>query len=125
VETPILVAMITGLPGLFAAFMVFRSSSRATNVNEKAQELGWVKELRQDAIDTRKEMEGLQDQVQTLRRQLATVSREAEFWITEYRTLHRTIWRDGVDIGRLRQFVGPLPPDPPLGGHTNGGRLDH
>lgn len=111
-ETAVLVALIAGLPGIVAALLVYRSSGKATDVNEKAQELGWVKELRQDALDTRKEMEALQDQVMTLRRQLATVTREAEHWIAEYQFVHRTVWREGANIERLRELLGP----PPAGG---------
>jgi hypothetical protein len=123
VETPILVAIVTGIPGLIAAFMVFRSSGKATNVNDKAQELGWVKELRQDALDTRRELDSCQEQLQSMRRQLAAVTREAEHWISEYRFLHRTIWRDSITIDRLRETIGPPPPDTPPAGSNNGSRM--
>jgi hypothetical protein len=104
--------------------MVFKRSGKANQLNERAGELGWVKELRQDALDTRREMEGLQDQVMNLRRQLATVTREAEHWITEYQFLHRTIWRESTSVERLRELVGPPPQDaPPPPNGSNGQRF--
>lgn len=112
-DTASIAALITGVAALLAGIFNFIRAGRANDVNAKAQELGWVKELRQDALDTRKEMEALQKQVQTLRRQLATVSAEADLWIAQYHALHRTIWRDGISIGRLRDYVGPLPAEPP------------
>ncbi len=120
-DIAIVVAIITGIPGLIAAVMVYRQAGKANDANAKAQELGWVKELRQDALDTRKEMEALQDQVMNLRRQLATVTREAEHWISEYQFLHRTIWRETTSVERLRELVGPPPQDPPLA-NPNGHR---
>lgn len=91
------------------AFFAYRSSGAANDVSAKANELGWVKELRQDAIDTRREMDACQIQVTQLRRQLAVVTREAEHWVAEFRFIHRTVWRDGVTIERLREILGPPP----------------
>lgn len=94
-----------------AALFTYRNSSQANSVSEKAQELTWVKELRQDAIDTRHELDGCQEQVTNLRRQLGVVTREAEHWINEYAFLHRTVWRPGVTVERLRELLGPPPPE--------------
>lgn len=94
-----------------AAFFTFRNSGQANSVSERAGELGWVKELRQDAVDTRREMETCREEVTNLRRQLGVVTREAEHWITEYAFLHRTVWRPGVTVERLRELLGPPPPE--------------
>lgn len=122
-EAAIITAVIAGIPGLVAAILVFRSSGRATEVNARAAELTWIKELRQDALDTRKEMEILQRQVQDLRRQLTTATSMAEHWIGQYQTLHKTIWVNGINVDRLREYVGPPPLDPPPG--SNGLHLPH
>lgn len=98
--------VVAGLGALFA----YKSSGAANNVSEKAGELSWVKELRQDAIDTRRELDGCQVQVTQLRRQIAVVTREAEHWVNEYQFIHRTVWRPGVTVERLREMLGP-PPD--------------
>lgn len=94
-----------------AAVLTFRTSGQANNVNERANELSWVKELRQDAVDTRRDMESCREEVHNLRRQLGVVTREAEHWITEYAFLHRTVWRPGVTVERLRELLGPPPPE--------------
>lgn len=112
-DTASIAALITAAAALLAGVFNFIRAGKANNITEKANELGWVKELRQDALDTRKEMEALQSQVQTLRRQLATVSAEADHWIAQYQALHRTIWRDSITVDRLRDYVGPVPQDPP------------
>lgn len=113
---------VTGLPGLIGAWWVYRQSGRANDTQDKAQDLAWTKELRQDALDTRREMEALSAQVNTLRRQLDIVTREADHWIAEYQFMHRTVWRDGISVERLRELLGPPPaeePPPP----SNGSRL--
>lgn len=123
-EAAIIIAIVTGIPGLIAAILVFRQSGRANNTQDKQGELAWVKELRADAIDTRKEMEAAQEQVRTLRRQLDVVTREADHWIHEYQFFHRTVWRDGISVERLRELLGPPPPEPPAPTPgANGSRL--
>lgn len=110
-DKTIVVALIAGVPGLVAAFLVFRSSSRANDINDRAADLGWVKELRQDAHDAREEVDQLRQQVRELRRQLDAVTREADHWIAEHQTLRRQAWRPGMTIERLRELIGPF--DPP------------
>lgn len=114
--TPLVVALVAGVPGILAAVLVFRSARRANDVNEQAANLGWVKELRQDAIDTRREVEALQEQVRQLRRQLDVVTREADHWINEHQSMRRQTWRPGMTIERLRELFGP--PDPPAASAT-------
>jgi hypothetical protein len=122
VEPSIIAAIVSAAAAVVAALMVFRRSGQANDINGKANELGWVKELRQDALDTRKEMEALQQQVANLRRQLTLAQREAEHWVTEYQFLHRTIWRDTISVDRLRELVGPPPQEPPAPASSNGNR---
>lgn len=110
-DKTILVALIAGLPGLVASFLVYRSSGRATDVNARATELGWAKELREDAHDAREEVEQLRSQVRELRRQLDAVTREADHWIAEHQSMRRHVWRSGMTVERLRELIGPL--DPP------------
>ena len=110
-DKTIVVALIAGVPVIVAAFLVFRSSSRATDVNARAAELGWVKELRQDAHDAREEVDQLRNQVRELRRQLDAVTREADHWIAEHQTMRRHVNRPGMTLDRLRELFPPL--DPP------------
>lgn len=105
------VALIAGVPGLVAAYLVYRSSNRANDVNARAAELGWVKELRQDAADAREEVDQLRSQVRKLQRQLDVVTREADHWIAEHQTMRSHVYRPGMTIGRLRDLFGPI--DPP------------
>lgn len=110
-DKTIVVALIAGVPGLVAAYLVYRSSGRATDVNARAAELGWVKELRQDTIDAREEVDQLRNQVRDLRRQLEAVTREADYWINEHQSMRRHVWRPGMTVERLRELIGPI--DPP------------
>lgn len=110
-ETATLIAAGSVAVAALSAYFTFRTSGQATNVSARAQELGWVKELRQDAVDTRREMEACRDEVTNLRRQLGVVTREAEHWITEYQFMHRTVWRPGVTLERIRELLGPPPPE--------------
>lgn len=103
---------------LITGFFTFRSSSRATDVNSRAAELGWVKELRQDATDARRELGDAREEVDQLRgrvrelsRQVDAVTREADHWITEHQAMRRHAWRPGMTIDRLRELIGPI--DPP------------
>jgi hypothetical protein len=110
VDTPIVVALIALGTAAVTAVFAWRSSGRATDVNERAAELAWVKEIRQDAIDARKDVEALQAKVQTLSRQVDTITREAEYWMQQYQLVHRTVWRRGMTLERVRDFLGPEPP---------------
>ena len=116
-DKTIVVALIAGVPGLIAAFLVFRSSSRANDVNQQAANLGWVKELRQDAVDAREEVDQLRNQVRELRRQLEAVTREADHWIAEHQSMRRHAWRPGMTIERLRDLIGPIDPQATANGH--------
>lgn len=109
-DTPVVVALIALAGSIVTAVFVWRASGRATDVNEQAANLGWVKELRQDAIDTRKEVEQLQEEVRRLRRQLDIVTREADHWIAEHQNMRRHAFRHGMTIGRLRELWGTEPP---------------
>jgi peptidoglycan hydrolase CwlO-like protein len=123
VDPTVLVAIISAAAAIWCGFMVFKSSGQATNVNERAAELAWVKEIRQDAADARKDIDALQDQVRQLTRQLSVVTREAEHWIAEYQFLHRTIWREGISLIRLREIVGPVVIGEAAGPPTEGSRM--
>lgn len=109
-DTPTLVAIISAGTSLTAAGLVYRAGRRANDVNEQAANLGWVKELRQDAMDARKEVAELRGEVRELRRQLAVVTGEADHWISQQQTMHRQAWRPGMTIERLRELLGPEPP---------------
>jgi peptidoglycan hydrolase CwlO-like protein len=111
VDKTTVVALIAGAPGLVAAFLVYRSANRANDVNARAAELGWVKELRQDAADAREEVDQLRAQVRQLQRQLDVVTREADHWIAEHQAMRRHAWRPGMTLDRLRELIGPI--DPP------------
>lgn len=111
-DTPIVVALIALGASAVTAFFTWRASGRATNVNERTAELAWVKEIRQDAIEARKDVEAMQAKVQNLSRQLDTITREAEYWMSQYQLVHRTAWRNGMTLERVRQFLGPEPPKP-------------
>lgn len=112
-DPAIVVAIVTGVPGLLAAWGVYRQSGRANDSQGKLAETAWMKEVRQDAIDTRREMETLQDQVRSLSRQLSVTQREAEHWVAEYRFQNRSIHRVGITVDRLREMFPPIPDDPP------------
>lgn len=117
-DKTVVVALIAGVPGLVAAYLVYRSSSRATDVNQQAANLGLVKELRQDAIDAREEVDQLRNQVRDLRRQLEAVTREADYWINEHQAMRRHTWRPGMTLDRLRELIGPVdPPAATANGH--------
>ncbi len=117
-DTSIWVAVIAASSAVFSGVLVWRSSGRATDVNERAAELAWVKEIRQDASDARKDVEALQEQVRILTRQLSVVTREAEHWIAQYQLVHRTAWRPGVTVDQLRELLGPDAPQARSNGRT-------
>lgn len=117
-DKTIVVALIAGVPGLVAAYLVYRSSSRANDVNQQAANLGWVKELRQDAVDAHEEIDQLRNQVRSLQRQVEAMTREADYWIAEHQSMRRQAWRPGMTIERLRDLIGPA--DPPAA--TSNGR---
>lgn len=115
-DTAIWVAVISAGAATVSGFLVWRSSGRATDVNERNADLAWVKEIRQDAIDARKEVDALQSQLRTVSRQMEAMQKEAEYWITQYQLVHRTAWRPGMTLDRLRELLGPDAPRTPATG---------
>jgi len=113
VDTPVVVAFIALLASAITAFFTWRASKRATDVNERAGDLQWAKEIKADALDARKEVEALRLQVRTLSTQLDAMAKETDYWIAQYQLVHRTAWRSGMSLERLRQFIGPEPPPTP------------
>ncbi len=113
-DTPTLVAVIAMAGTAITGFFTWRTSGRA---NDRNADLGWAREIRQDAIDARKEVEALQAKVQTLSRQVDTMQREAEYWIGQYQLVHRTAHRPGMTLDRLREFLGPEAPRTPVAGN--------
>lgn len=113
-DTPIVVALIALGAALVSGFWTWRTSGRA---NDRQADLGWAREIRQDAIDARKEVEALQTKVQTLSRQVDAMQRETEYWIGQYQLVHRTAHRPGMTLDRLRDFLGPDAPRTPVAGN--------
>lgn len=113
-DTPIVVALISLGVAVISGFWTWRTSGRA---NDRQADLGWAKEIRQDAIDARKEVEALQTKVQTLSRQVDAMQRETEYWIGQYQLVHRTAHRPGMTLDRLRDFLGPDAPRTPVAGN--------
>jgi hypothetical protein len=111
-DVSVVVAGIGGAAGLWGAYIAARASRRATDVSEQAANLEWVKELRRDAVDARREVGELRAEVRELRRQLAVVTSEADHWIAEHQSFRRQAWRPGMTIERLRTLLGPEPPKP-------------
>lgn len=109
-DTPVVTALIAAAAALAAAFFSWRASSRATDVNARAAELGWVKELREDAAGARSELAQLRSEVRDLRRQLELAQREADHWLTEHQAVRRYAHRPGMTIDRLRDLLGPEAP---------------
>lgn len=113
-DTPIVVALISLGVAVVTGFFTWRTSGRA---NDRNADLNWAREIRQDAIDARKEVEALQAKVQTLSRQVEAMQRETEYWIGQYQLAHRTAWRQGMTLDRLREFLGPEAPRSPVTGN--------
>lgn len=116
-DTPVWVALIASASSLVAALLVYRSSKRANAIALEQANLGWAREVRQDAADARNEVAALREEVRTLRRQLEVATREADHWITEHQGLRRHAWRPGMTIDRLRDLIGPVEPPATANGH--------
>lgn len=115
-EPSLVVALIALAGTLVSAVLVYRASrlatrvnARAVDVNEAANQLEWVKELRKAQGEAEQHADELDERVKDLRRQLEVATREAEQLVAELQLFRRTAWRDGMTIDRLRAFIGPPP----------------
>lgn len=106
-DTPLAVAIVAAAGAVVAAFIAARSSKRATDVSQQANNLAWVKELREDAASARREVAELRGQVRELSRQLEVVTAEADHWIAEHQKVRRHAFRPGMSIERLKELFGP------------------
>jgi hypothetical protein len=120
VDTAVVVGLIALGASAITAFFTWRASKRAAEISDRTEDRAWVKDIKQDALDARKELgdarhelEALRKQVRTLSNQMDAMARETDYWISQYQLVHRTAWRDGMTLARLRQFIGPdAPPTP-------------
>lgn len=112
-DTGVVVAAISASSAVICGALVWRSSGRATAVDRQAADLEWVKEIKQDAVAARKEVDALTKQVRTLSAQMDAMAKETDYWIAQYQLVHRTVWRPGMTLDRVRQFIGPEPPPTP------------
>lgn len=112
-DTGVVVAVISAASAVICGVLVWRSSGRATDVSKQAADLEWVKEIKQDAVEARKEVGELRTEVRELRRQMAVVTRETDYWISQHQLVHRAVWRPGMTLERLRELIGPEPPTAP------------
>jgi hypothetical protein len=108
VETPIVGALISSLAAIFCGLMVYRSSRRATDVQAQNTDATRTKQLRED-------LTAAESEVKKLRREVAVLTKEAEATAADLVYLRRTIWRPGMTIERLREFVGREVPPPANG----------
>lgn len=107
-DKTVVVALIAAAAAVAAAVFSWRASARAT---DRQAELGWARELRQDAADARREIDQLRNEIREVRRQLELAQREADHWLTEHQAMRRQAWRPGMTMDRLRDLIGPM--DPP------------
>lgn len=119
-DTPTVVAALALGGTVVTGYFTWRASSRATDVSDRTEDRAWVKDIKQDALDARrdlaaagKEIEALRQQVRTLSTQMDAMAKETDYWISQYQMVHRTAWRGGMTLDRLRQFIGPEPPPTP------------
>lgn len=102
--------LLTLLGTFVACYLTYRASTRATAVQQQnalAQQqnadVGRTKQLRED-------LHAAEEEVKKLRREVAVLTREAEGAIADLVNVRRTIWRPGMTIDRLKEFVGPDAP---------------
>lgn len=112
--TLVVVAIIAASASITAAWFAYRGSTRATVVNERANELQWVKELRAEAADARRESSAARAEAAECHRQLTTVRREATALADELHRIVRAIHDPYMSVDRLRAMV----PFPPVNGST-------
>lgn len=81
-----------------------RATSAQQQIGERAADAARTRQLRED-------LGAAEMEVRSLRRQVEVLTREVESTAADLIYLRRTIWRPGMTLERLRQYVGPeLPP---------------
>ena len=108
-DTAFWVAVASGLTAIVAAYFAYRGSTRAAEVNEQANQLQWVKELREDAAAARKEASAAREDATECHRQMTIVRRDATALADELHRIVRAIHDPYMSLDRLRVMV-PFPP---------------
>jgi small-conductance mechanosensitive channel len=114
---PTLKDIFTILGTLLACYLTFRASTRATRVSQQQANIAQQAADEARAKRMRDDLEAAEGEVVKLRRQVAVLTKEAENTAADLIYLRRTIWRSGMTIERLREFVGPE--SPPQNGRSN------
>lgn len=103
-------ALLTLLGVLGASYLTYRASLRANRTQQlqaataqQTADTARTKQLRDD-------LTAAEEEVTKLRRQVSVLTKEAEQAVADLVYLRRTIWRSGMTIERLREFVGPESP---------------
>lgn len=112
-------AILGPIVAFIGAYMVFKRSGKANEVNERAGELQWVKTLKDDAIETRLELDRCQEKVRELSRQLTAAQQQADNWYARFEFARRTAPQIGLTPTQILTLFGEEHPPPP----PNGTRL--
>ena len=108
-DTALWVAIPSSIAAVIAAYFAYRGSTKASAVSERAHELQWVKEVREDAAAARRDLTAARAEAEQCRTQLATVRREATELADELHRMIRAIHDPYMSLDRLRVMV-PFPP---------------
>lgn len=88
-----------------AAIRGARATSQQASIAAQVADDNRARQLRED-------LESANRELSKLRRELAVLTREAESAVADLMHVQRMIWRDGMTIPRLREYLGPPPPPP-------------
>lgn len=115
---PTLKDALSILVTLVACFLTYRAAIRATRVNQQQASIAQQAADEARAKRMRDDLTAAEEEITKLRRQVGVLTKEAESTAADLIYLRRTIWRSGMTIERLREFVGPESP-PQLNGRTS------
>lgn len=107
---PTLKDVLTILGTVLACYLTYRASLRATRVQQQVASATQQTADENRAKRMRDDLTAAEEEISKLRRQVVVLTREAEGCAADLVYLRRTIWRSGMTIERLREFVGPESP---------------
>lgn len=109
-DTAVIIAGISALVALSSAWLTYRASKRATDVNHQANAIKWAEEFREDAVAARKEMAEARKDAERIRRQHMMLRQDFETMVIWAHYTVSLIQSPHITIDDLRTRIKRTPP---------------
>lgn len=110
-ETRDVLYLVATLATVVFGILTYRNGRRGTDISEQTYELNRLNAVEKRASDLEDKLTRANDTIDALQRKLRVTTELADQATAEWQALHKLIWRPGMTLDRLKDYVGPPTPE--------------